>query len=254
MVVLPPGASAAAEDPVGAAPRMPLGPADLQTVAGTVQTLAPRVTYQKFSQGKPSDVWSVELEIPTNEQGGRSWMVGNPKYADALVNQLADEGFAGRVDTRQVRVLTGGEAVLSESMVRVGAFRYDKQAGCGGCWRPPVTRGIAWSRQPRTAPRMPRMDPPRSRVKPRPGRGRCGSSRWIRPRLSRSRWCTARMSVRLRRCATWPRRPVPSWRSTGPSCGGVGDNRRDDGLGAYPETKPWRGALCRDPQRNRDLP
>ncbi|MFI8519979.1 phosphodiester glycosidase family protein [Streptomyces sp. NPDC085481] len=105
---------------------MPLGPADLRTVAEPVQTLAPGITYQKFSQGQASDLWSVELEIP--RPGGTSWRVGNRTYADALVKDLAAKGFAGRVDSRQVPVMTGSGGPLTENMVRVGQFAPDDQA------------------------------------------------------------------------------------------------------------------------------
>ncbi|MER8045979.1 phosphodiester glycosidase family protein [Streptomyces sp. NPDC094032] len=125
LIVLPPGASAVAEEPGGTAQHMPLGPADLETVAEPVQTLAPGITYQKFSQGRASDLWSVEVEIDV--PGGTSWRVGNRTYADAMVTALADKGFAGRVDSRQVPVLTGGGGFLSENMVRVGRFGPDDQ-------------------------------------------------------------------------------------------------------------------------------
>lgn len=105
---------------------MPLGPAELQTVAEPARPLAPGITYQKFSQGQASDLWSVELEIP--RPGGKSWRVGNRTYADALVEDLAAKGFAGRVDSRQVPVLTGSGGTLSENMVRVGRFGPDDQA------------------------------------------------------------------------------------------------------------------------------
>lgn len=110
---------------------MPLGSPDLQTVAGTVQTLAPGVTYQKFSQGEASDVWSVEVEIDYTVGGKdlKSWQVGNRNYADLFVKKLDAEGFAGRVDSRQVPVLTGSGGSLSENKVRVGRFLPGDQAG-----------------------------------------------------------------------------------------------------------------------------
>ncbi|MEV7617335.1 phosphodiester glycosidase family protein [Streptomyces sp. NPDC089799] len=126
MVVLPPGAAAVADGSGNTAQHMPLGPDDLRTVAEPVRTLAPGVTYQRFSQGQASDVWSVELEIP--RPGGRSWQVGNRTYADALVKDLAAKGFTGRVDSRQVPVLTGNGGHLSENMVRVGRIGPDHRA------------------------------------------------------------------------------------------------------------------------------
>ncbi|WP_329418411.1 phosphodiester glycosidase family protein [Streptomyces sp. NBC_01268] len=126
MIMLPPGASAVAEESDVTAEHMPLGPADLETVVEPAQDIAPGVTYQKFSQGRATDLWSVELEI--GWPGGKSWRVGNRTYADAMVADLADKGFAGRVDTRQVPVLTGSGGSLPENMVRVGRFDAGDQA------------------------------------------------------------------------------------------------------------------------------
>ncbi|MCX4986050.1 phosphodiester glycosidase family protein [Streptomyces sp. NBC_00572] len=115
-----------AEESSGTAEHMPLGPADLQAVAEPAETLAPGVTYQKFTQGQASDLWSVELEIPY--PNGKSWRVGNKTYADALVKDLAAHGFAGRVDSRELPVLTGSGSPLSGHAVRVGQFAPAEQA------------------------------------------------------------------------------------------------------------------------------
>ncbi|MFJ7159817.1 phosphodiester glycosidase family protein [Streptomyces sp. NPDC101118] len=121
LAVLPPGASAVAEDSGGTALHLPMDLAE-------VQTLAPGVTYQRFHQGKAlDDRWSVELQIPYD--GGTSWRVGNSKWAQELVGKLAGDGFAGLVESRDVPVLTGGGGTLSEHAVRVGRFLPDNQAG-----------------------------------------------------------------------------------------------------------------------------
>ncbi len=110
-------ATALPRAPIG---RMPLGPEDLVTVAAAVQEPAPGVTYQKFTQGRATDVWSVELSIP--HPTGRSWSVGNRTYADDLVDVLAAEGFSGRVDTRQLPAGPGVGIGTVQHRVRVGGF------------------------------------------------------------------------------------------------------------------------------------
>jgi hypothetical protein len=101
---------------------MPLGPDTLQTNVGPLQTLSPGVTYQKYWQGEASDAWSVWLKIPiTTTTSG--WQVGSKRYADDLVHELADRGFAGRVDTfdAPATVDTPAGAAMGHT-VRVGRF------------------------------------------------------------------------------------------------------------------------------------
>lgn len=105
--------------------RMPLGPEGLVTVASPVQEPKDGVTYQKFTQGQATDVWSVELKIPHGLTA--SWSVGNKTYADDFVQgQLAAKQFTGRVDTRDLPAGPGVGNGFLQHTVRVGAFGHDR--------------------------------------------------------------------------------------------------------------------------------
>lgn len=126
IVTFPP-ATATATDVAAQASvgRMPLGPEDLVTVAKPVQAPAPGITYEKYTQGRATDVWSVELLI----KHPSSWSAGNKEYADALVSELEAKGFTGRVDTRELPAGPGvGAGLPRQHMVRVGAFSPDRPA------------------------------------------------------------------------------------------------------------------------------
>ncbi|MFD5285548.1 phosphodiester glycosidase family protein [Streptomyces rubrogriseus] len=97
---------------------MPLGPSSLQVRVGAVQTLAPGVTYQKFTQGEPSDVWSVWLKNPVNS----GWLVGNRLYADQLAAELVQKGFPARVDTFDAPATSDTPAGTVGYTVRVSQF------------------------------------------------------------------------------------------------------------------------------------
>ncbi|MCJ0867913.1 hypothetical protein [Streptomyces sp. AP-93] len=113
---------------------MPLGPAELEATPGELQTLAPGVTYQKYSQGHvSSDLWSVEVQI--KEDDTMKWQVVERSNAANVLVGLEKKGFAGRVDSRQVPVLKQFDdtwpvgRTMSEHKVRVGRFGPEEQAG-----------------------------------------------------------------------------------------------------------------------------
>ncbi|MFJ7272788.1 phosphodiester glycosidase family protein [Streptomyces sp. NPDC099050] len=96
-------------------------------MASPVQEPKAGVTYQKFTQGQATDVWSVELKIPHGTTA--SWTVGNKFYADDFVQgQLAAKQFTGRVDTREVPAGPELGNGFLQHTVRVGSFGHDRPA------------------------------------------------------------------------------------------------------------------------------
>lgn len=121
---------------------MPLGPEDLVTVAKPVQVPAAGITYEKYTQGRATDVWSVELLI--EHTTGYSWSAGKKEYADALVAKLETKGFTGRVDTREFPAGPGvGAGLPRQHMVRVGAFGPDRLAEADGLLQSLQAAGFA---------------------------------------------------------------------------------------------------------------
>ncbi|GAA3507305.1 phosphodiester glycosidase family protein [Streptomyces showdoensis] len=113
---------AAATAPVG---RMPLGPDDLVTVAKPAQTPAEGITYEKYTQGRATDVWSVEVLIKQPS----TWSAGRKENADAVVAALQAKQFAARVDTWELPAGPGvGAGLPRQYTVRVGAFAPDRSA------------------------------------------------------------------------------------------------------------------------------
>ncbi|MFD5143223.1 phosphodiester glycosidase family protein [Streptomyces sp. NPDC058401] len=125
LLALSPSAGASAEDQSA---RMPLGPSTLETKAGTPETLAEGVTYQKYWQGEAKDFWSVWLEIPIAGKPS-SWQVGEKSHAERLVKELTDKGFAGRVTTFDAPSTTDTpELKPMGHTVRVGNFKPEQAA------------------------------------------------------------------------------------------------------------------------------
>lgn len=72
---------------------MPLGPDELKTQATPVKTLAAGVTYQTFTQGTPSDQWTVWVR----RNGVETF--GSKSAAEAFVGELALQEFSATLST-----------------------------------------------------------------------------------------------------------------------------------------------------------
>ena len=113
--------SAAGADP---ADHMPLGPAELITQASAPQTLAPGVTYQKFTQGHSTDEWTVWVPGTNGAETISDWAAAKAR-ADALVAK----GFEAHIDTFDVPAAADTASGRVGYGVRSGRFAPGDRAG-----------------------------------------------------------------------------------------------------------------------------
>ncbi|MFF5970008.1 phosphodiester glycosidase family protein [Streptomyces sp. NPDC012769] len=116
VLAVPGNGTAVAEGP---AVRMPLGPDELITQPSAPQTLAPGVTYQKFTQGYSSDRWTVWVR--DSEQGPET--IASWEEATAFAKDVTDEGYTDvSVVTFDVPAAADTPAGRVGYGVRVGSF------------------------------------------------------------------------------------------------------------------------------------
>ncbi|MFD3539375.1 phosphodiester glycosidase family protein [Streptomyces sp. NPDC058662] len=103
--------------------RMPLGPDGLQTRASPVTTPAPGVSYQTFTQGAPSDRWTVWVR----RNGVETF--GNKSIAEEFVTELEADGFTGTLATFFSPASSDTPGTVIGYGVRVGSFPPENKAG-----------------------------------------------------------------------------------------------------------------------------